>query len=60
MKYIQEQKGEIPLTRDREQQQMDTLTGENRGGTTAEEIAVSFRNHMTHSVGMPFGVIQLD
>ncbi len=32
---------------------MDTLAGENRAGTTAEEIAVSFRNHMTHSVGRP-------
>jgi glycogen phosphorylase len=41
------------LTSDREQQQTDTLTAENRTGTTAEEIAVSFRNHMTHSVGMP-------
>ena len=41
------------MTRDREQQQTDTLAGENRAGTTAEEIAVSFRNHMTHSVGRP-------
>ena len=41
------------MTRDREQQQTDTLVGENRAGTTAEEIAVSFRNHMTHSVGRP-------
>ncbi len=43
----------VPLTSGREQQQTDTLAGENRAGTTAEEIAVSFRNHMTHSVGMP-------
>src|ERR1700723_2289928 len=50
---MQEQKLGIPLTRDREQQQTDTLAGENRAGTTAEEIAVSFRNHMTHSVGRP-------
>src|ERR1700730_11718717 len=50
---MQEQKQGIPWTRDREQQQMDTLAGENRAGITAEEIAVSFRNHMTHSVGMP-------
>ena len=53
MKHMQEQKLGIPLTRDREQQQTDTLAGENRAGTTAEEIAVSFRNHMTHSVGRP-------
>jgi len=53
MKHMQEQKLGFPLTRDREQQQTDTLVGENRAGTTAEEIAVSFRNHMTHSVGRP-------
>ena len=41
------------MTDDREQQQTDTLAGENRAGTTAEEIAVSFRNHVTHSVGRP-------
>src|ERR1700730_18651339 len=50
---MQEQKQGTPLTRDREQQQRDTLAGENRAGTMAEEIAVSFRNHMTHSVGRP-------
>jgi starch phosphorylase len=50
---MQEQEQGIPLTRDREQQQMDTLAGENRAGTTPDEIAVSFRNHMTHSVGRP-------
>jgi glycogen phosphorylase len=53
VKHIQEQKPGIPLTRDRQQQQTDTLAGENRAGTTAKEIAVSFRNHMTHSVGKP-------
>ncbi len=50
---MQEQEQGAPLTRDREQQQTDTLVGENRAGTTAEEIAVSFCNHMTHSVGRP-------
>ena len=50
---MQEQEQAIPLTREREQQQTDTLAGENRAGTTAEEIAVSFRNHLTHSVGRP-------
>lgn len=50
---MQEQEQRSPLTRESEQQQKDTLAGENRAGTTAEEIAVSFRNHMTHSVGRP-------
>ena len=50
---MQEQQQGTQFTRDREQQQADTLAGENRAGTTAEEIAVSFRNHMTHSVGRP-------
>src|ERR1700729_2476008 len=50
---MQEQKQRNPLPRDREQQQTDTLAGANRAGTSAEEIAVSFRNHMTHSVGRP-------
>jgi starch phosphorylase len=35
------------------QQPTGTAAGENRDGRTAEEIAVSFRNHMTHSVGRP-------
>ena len=50
---MQEQEQGIPLARDLEQQQTDTLASENRAGTTAEEIAVSFSNHMTHSVGRP-------
>jgi len=50
---MEEQERRTPLTQEREQQQMDTLAGENRAGTTAAEIAVSFRNHMTHSVGRP-------
>jgi starch phosphorylase len=53
LKRMQEQEQGMPLGRDREQQQADTLAGENRAGTTAEEVAVSFRNHMTHSVGRP-------
>src|SRR5580704_17308368 len=32
---------------------MDTLASENRAGITVEEIAVSFRNHMPHTVGRP-------
>jgi len=53
LKHMQEQQQGTQFTRDREQQQADTLAGENRAGTTADEIAVSFRNHMTHSVGRP-------
>src|SRR6202046_44222 len=40
-------------TRDHGQQQPDKVASENPAGTTAEEIAVSFRNHMTQSVGRP-------
>jgi starch phosphorylase len=50
---MQEREQGIQLTRNREQQRTDTLASEKRAGTTAEEIAVSFRNHMTHSVGRP-------
>src|SRR6202012_28097 len=32
---------------------------ENRIGTTPEEIAISFRNHMTHSVGRPLELSNL-
>ena len=41
------------MTRNREQQQADKLADENRAGATAEEIEVSFRDHMTRSVGRP-------
>jgi glycogen phosphorylase len=50
---MEEQEQRAPLTRESEQQQAETLAGENRAGTSAEEIAVSFRNHMTHGVGRP-------
>ena len=36
-----------------EQRQRDTLSNDNRTGTSAEEIAVSLRNHMVHTVGRP-------
>lgn len=32
---------------------MDTLRNENHAGTSPEEIAVSLRNHMIHTVGRP-------
>jgi starch phosphorylase len=50
---MQEQEQGIPLIRSPNQQQKDTLAGEKRAGTTTEEIAVSFRKHLTHSVGRP-------
>jgi starch phosphorylase len=33
--------------------QAETPAGENRSGTSAEEIAFSFRNEITHSVSRP-------
>jgi len=51
-KYMQEQEQRVPPAQTSEQQQTDTLA-ENRVGITSEQIAVSFRNHMTHSVGRP-------
>ncbi len=52
MDSVQDQKA-APLQRVPKQQQADAIRNENRSGTTAEEIAVSFRNHMTHTVGRP-------
>src|SRR5438105_4208925 len=59
LEHIQEQNRAISLTRDHDQQLADALVDENRAGTTAEEIAVSFRNHMTHSVGKPLELSSL-
>jgi starch phosphorylase len=56
---MEEQEQGTPLAGDRERQQRDKLASENRAGRTAEEIAVSFRNHMTHSVGMPLELSSL-
>jgi glycogen phosphorylase len=53
LERIPEQERGISLTRDPEQQRTDALAGNNRAGPTAEEIAVSFRNHMTRGVGRP-------
>jgi starch phosphorylase len=35
------------------EQQMDTVPNENRAGTSADELAVSLRNHMVHTVARP-------
>ena len=40
-------------TREPEQQQQDTVRHENRTGESPEEISVSLRNHMIHTVGRP-------
>src|ERR1700734_2875274 len=39
--------------RGRDQEKANARDRETRTGTTAAEIAISFRNHMTHSVGRP-------
>ncbi len=38
---------------EREQRHTDTVPNENRAGTSAEEIAISLRNHMVHTVARP-------
>ena len=53
MKQIQERVPPNSSSRDRGLTQTPPTASENLTGITAEEIAVSFRNHMTHSVGMP-------
>ena len=44
---------------DGELQKKDAPACEGRTGTTAADIAVSFRNHMTHSVGRPLELSNL-
>ncbi len=51
-----QQNSPAPQQREPEQQQADTMPQENRAGTSAEEIAVSFRNHMIHTVGRPLEI----
>ena len=50
---LQDQPKERTHSEELEQQQMDTVRNENRAGTSAEEIAVSLRNHMVHTVARP-------
>lgn len=50
---MQDQQNAQPRSAELEQQQMDTIRNENRAGKSAEEIAVSVRNHMVHTVGRP-------
>jgi len=51
MTPMQEQQPTEQQQRERDQQQADTIRNENRAGTSAKDLEVSFRNHMTHSVG---------
>ncbi len=38
---------------DTDQQQADTMPNENRAGISAQDLAISFQNHMIHTVGRP-------
>ena len=53
MVALQDQENAPTYTLDTEQQQAETIRNENRAGTSAEEIAVSLKNHMVHSVARP-------
>jgi glycogen phosphorylase len=50
---LPEQQNPPTHSSDLNQQQTDTVRNENRAGTSPEEIAVSLRNHMVHTVGHP-------
>ncbi|MGI4854759.1 MAG: glycogen/starch/alpha-glucan phosphorylase [Janthinobacterium lividum] len=53
MSAIEEQQPTQTEQQDRRQTPRPTVEQENRAGKTAAELAVSFRNHMTHTVGRP-------
>lgn len=50
---LMQQMPPAPQQREPEQQHADTLPQENRTGTSADEISISFKNHMIHTVGRP-------
>ncbi len=50
---LQNQQNPPTHSPDLNQQQTDTIRNENRAGTSSEELAVSLRNHMVHTVGHP-------
>ena len=50
---MQEQDQPRPQHTEPNQQQQDTQPNENRAGTSAKDIEISFRNHLTHTVGRP-------
>jgi starch phosphorylase len=50
---MQEQQLPAPFGHEPNQQAQDTQPNENRAGTSAKDLEISFRNHMTHTVGRP-------
>ncbi len=50
---MQEQQQARPQGHEPEQQAQDTQPNENRAGTSAKDLEISFRNHMIHTVGRP-------
>jgi glycogen phosphorylase len=50
---VQDQQPAPAHSPDLEQQQADTIRHENRVGTSPQEIAVSLKNHMIHTVARP-------
>jgi starch phosphorylase len=53
MSPMQEQQHPAPRSYEREQQAQDTQANENRAGTSAKDLEISFCNHMIHTVGRP-------
>ncbi len=53
MSPMQEQQPPAPQQREPEQQAQDTVKNENRAGTSAADLEISFRNHMIHTAGRP-------
>lgn len=50
---MQDQQAPRPQQHEPNQQAQDTQPNENRAGTSANDLEISFRNHMTHTVGRP-------
>jgi starch phosphorylase len=53
MSPLQEQQPPAPQQHEPNQQAQETQPNENRSGTSAKDLEISFRNHMTHTVGRP-------
>ncbi|HEY9136754.1 MAG TPA: glycogen/starch/alpha-glucan phosphorylase, partial [Terriglobus sp.] len=50
---MQDQQPPRPQQLEPNQQAQDTQPNENRAGTSAKDLEISFRNHLTHTVGRP-------
>ncbi|MEK6397916.1 MAG: glycogen phosphorylase, partial [Terriglobus sp.] len=50
---MQDQQAPRPQQQEPNQQAQDTQPNENRAGTSAKDLEISFLNHMTHTVGRP-------